>query len=96
MASGNGLLVRSDRHQFNLRMDARSTSGWTLGQPQDGCRFNTHQQNQKLCDSKCWKNGRRARETSGIECGQTREGSPGLCTSTYDVQMNVLSVGKWK
>ena len=35
-------------------------------------------------------------EKNGIKCGQTREGSPGLCTSTYDVQMNVLSVGKWK
>ena len=44
----------------------------------------------------CWKNGRRTGEKSGIKCGQTREGSPGLCTSTYDVQMNVLSVGKWK
>ena len=44
----------------------------------------------------CWKNGRRAGKKSGIECGQTRTGSPGLCTSTYDVQMNVLSVGKWK
>ena len=51
---------------------------------------------QKWWGNTVGKMGSTRGEKSGIKCGQTRKGSPGLCTSIYDVRINVLSVCEWK